>query len=256
MEKINIAIIGFGFLGKSLYNHILSNCSHINIQYIWSQSKKTIANCNSIVVNNMHDIEYDKLDLVIEVAHPSIIIDYGVDIIKYCSFMPLSLTAFAQQNIYKAIVEKAQLSQTTLYIAKGANIDLKMLHINKDKWESVQVITTKHPQNLGVISQSDNIAKTLYTGSTWGICKLYPRNVNSHAAIALATIGFDKTQSILISDPQASMGVLRCKAISSDLVLDITRKTTMVGVSGTAMISSIADSLTSIKSNNQPVVYC
>jgi len=43
----------------------------------------------------------------------------------------------------------------------------------------------------------------LYEGATREACKLYPRNVNVHAGIAIAGLGFDKTQSKIISDPDA-----------------------------------------------------
>lgn len=41
----------------------------------------------------------------------------------------------------------------------------------------------------------------MYEGCTKDACELYPRNVNAHAAVALAGLGFQKTQSKIISDP-------------------------------------------------------
>ncbi len=44
----------------------------------------------------------------------------------------------------------------------------------------------------------------LYEGSTREATKLYPRNVNVHAALALAGIGFDKTHSKIVADPSVN----------------------------------------------------
>jgi aspartate dehydrogenase len=43
---------------------------------------------------------------------------------------------------------------------------------------------------------------SLYEGSTRGACKAYPKNVNVHAATALAGLGFDRTVSTIVSDPE------------------------------------------------------
>ena len=66
--------------------------------------------------------------------------------------------------------------------------------------ESVKVTTTKRPKNLG---RDDKERTVLYEGPTRGACKAYPRNVNVHAGLAMAGLGLDKTQSIIVSDPDS-----------------------------------------------------
>ena len=62
-------------------------------------------------------------------------------------------------------------------------------------------MTTKSPKSLG---RTDEERTVVYDGPTRGACKAYPRNVNVHASIALAGIGFDQTCSKIISDPAVS----------------------------------------------------
>jgi len=67
--------------------------------------------------------------------------------------------------------------------------------------ESVTVTTTKSPASLGL--PPDEL-KVVYEGPVREACALFPRNVNVHAAIALAGLGFDRTLSRIVADPAVS----------------------------------------------------
>ncbi len=70
---------------------------------------------------------------------------------------------------------------------------------NRDVWESVEVVMKKPPANVdcanvGIDPDSIKTETVLYDGPTRGICPKFPRNVNTHASIAYAGIGFDRTK--------------------------------------------------------------
>ena len=71
-------------------------------------------------------------------------------------------------------------------------------------WTQVTIETIKNPKSLG---RDDKERCVLYDGPTREACYLFPRNVNVHATIAMAGIGFDKTCSRIISDPAVSTNV-------------------------------------------------
>ena len=73
---------------------------------------------------------------------------------------------------------------------------------NRDVWESVEVVMKKPPANVdcanvGIDPDSIKTETVLYDGPTRGICPKFPRNVNTHASIAYAGIGFDRTKVIV-----------------------------------------------------------
>ena len=73
---------------------------------------------------------------------------------------------------------------------------------------------------------------TLFDGTAREICPLYPRNVNSHAALALAGIGFDRTRSVLIADPALEVSIIEVEARGGGVEISIRRENPMMGVSG------------------------
>eukprot|EP00494_Astrolonche_serrata_P018071 UN18262 len=85
-------------------------------------------------------------------------------------------------------------------------------------WEKVTITMKKPPQSIDFTDSPDYVREditsetVLYDGPTRAVCAHYPRNVNSHAATALAGIGFDRTRSILIADPALDVSVIELSA--------------------------------------------
>jgi predicted dinucleotide-utilizing enzyme len=76
-------------------------------------------------------------------------------------------------------------------------------HIQARKDHSIAFVQDPFFQNdcevdCRVVPQKRTI---VYEGRAKDACELYPRNVNVHAAVALAGLGFEETQSRIISDP-------------------------------------------------------
>ena len=81
----------------------------------------------------------------------------------------------------------------------------------------------------------------LFDGTARQICPLYPRNVNSHAAVALAGVGFDRTRSVLIADPNSTESIIELEARGGGIAVQIRRANPMQGVSGVfTLISTLA----------------
>ena len=84
----------------------------------------------------------------------------------------------------------------------------------------MSIETTKNPASLG---REDTRRTVVFEGPTSQACKCYPRNVNVHAAVALAGIGFDRTESKIISDPavHTNTHVIRVKGAGIDMQLQV-----------------------------------
>lgn len=57
---------------------------------------------------------------------------------------------------------------------------------------SVTITTSKSPRSLGL---HEDVARRVFVGTAREACRRFPRNVNVHAAVAIAGIGFDRTVS-------------------------------------------------------------
>ena len=64
--------------------------------------------------------------------------------------------------------------------------------------------TTKSPKSLGLDPAKFHEPVVVFSGTTREACAAFPRNVNVHAAVALAGIGFDRTRSRIVADPSVS----------------------------------------------------
>jgi aspartate dehydrogenase len=106
------------------------------------------------------------------------------------------------------------------------------------------VVMKKSPKNVdcaaaGVDPDSITEETVLYDGPTRGICPMFPRNVNTHAAIAYAGIGFDRTRSRLIVDPSWSDATVAIHAKAPGVDLKVERVEEITGVTGASTPASI-----------------
>ena len=88
-----------------------------------------------------------------------------------------------------------------VFFPHGAIIGIDGLVDAGPTLKSVTVTTTKSPASLGLPPES---YKVVYEGPAREACVKFPRNVNVHAAIALAGLGFDRTVSRIVADPAVS----------------------------------------------------
>jgi aspartate dehydrogenase len=138
------------------------------------------------------------VDLVIETATAQAATELAPVILKYSDMVIFSTTAFADRDFQEKAQILCQEFRHNIFIPHGAILGLDGLIDGREVLQSVSITTTKRPENL---ARQDKVRTILYQGPTREACKLYPRNVNVHAGIALAGMGFDATHSRIISDP-------------------------------------------------------
>lgn len=92
-----------------------------------------------------------------------------------------------------------------------------------------------------------------YDGPTRGVLPLYPKNVNSHATLALALLGLDRTHSVLIADPALEDAVIEIHARGGGVSIDIEKHNPIKGVTGKLTILSVIETLKSIFGGGETV---
>ncbi len=202
--KRKIGLIGFGTIGKNLYEQFSAqNDTQVSFVYeIGEESAKLVP--EGLLVNSHDQLEKhlsgNKVDLVVEVATYQAVQALLPTIVKYTDMAVFSTCAFADEEFATRATELAKTLSRRIFIPHGAILGLDGISDGKGKLEAVSITTIKKPINLG---RQDTEKTVVFDGPTREACKLYPRNVNVHASVAIAGLGFDRTHSQIIADPMA-----------------------------------------------------
>lgn len=254
-KKTRIGLIGYGQIGRAVKAMIDGNqASGMEVVFVHDVVESALKDLpKDLVLKRMEDFSERKPDLVVEMAHPDITREWGVAILEATDYMLVSVTAMADRVLEQKMAETALKNGTRCFIPHGGVVGMDALVENRKLWESVDVIMKKPPRNIDyavVGINPDDIRKetVLYDGPTRGVCPKFPRNVNTHAAIAMAGIGFDRTHSVLIVNPAWTTAVVSIKARAPGLELNVERIEGISGVTGASTPASIYNSVQTVGS--------
>lgn len=197
-------MIGFGLIGQYLYKRAEAD-NNIEVKIIIDpHTQKPPWLPQNLFCKNLSELsEYD-LDLVVEAANASAAIDMLPHIPQKASLFIVSSSSLANHNFYDALRERGEVNNSPIYIPHGAILGTDGIVAGRSLIESICITTRKAPKNLNLSENEIKDAVVVFNGSTREACLKFPANVNSHATIALAGLGFDKTQSIIIADPSVT----------------------------------------------------
>jgi aspartate dehydrogenase len=214
-----IGIVGFGSLGQYLVKQSLSKPDQLQVVFVWNRSPAAIeqnaellGTSSIAVLRDLKDFATHSVDLIVEVAHPSISEQFGAQFLAHADYFCGSPTAFADAQTEAAVRSAATAHQHTLYIPAGAlwgaNDIAKMAQ--RGTLRALRISMAKHPLSLKLdgelatkladAAKVTDRAVVLYEGPVRALCPLAPNNVNTMACAALAGLGFDATHATLISD--------------------------------------------------------
>ena len=195
-------------------------------------------------LGTLDEIAASGADLVVEMAHPSYTQRWGERILERADYLPLSVTALADDDLRERLVTVARRSGTSLAIPHGALMGLDSLREWRHAWEEVTITFYKHPSNIdfsesGMAPPPLDADTVLYDGPARGIAAKFPRNVNTMITCALATIGLDRCRARLVSCPALRVAVAEVEARGRDgSLLKMRKEQPAIGVSGTEMFES------------------
>jgi len=248
-DRPRIGLIGYGYIGKYIYGQITTRPGlGLDVAFVHNRSPAKVADLPSdVILADLADFREQGADLIVELAHPDVTRRYGVDFLAHTDYMPLSLTAFADATLEAELLDTAHSAGTRVFVPHGAVIGLDALEEGRDTWDEVRIVMKKPVRSLDfsaapqIDAASIDGETVLFEGTARDICPLFPRNVNSHAAVALAGIGFDRTRSVLIADPALEVSIIELEARGGGVEISIRRENPMAGVSGVmTLMSSLA----------------
>jgi aspartate dehydrogenase len=250
-----IGLIGYGQIGKAVHEMIDSDpLNGMEVVFVHDQSAAVMEHVPAgLALADLNDFMSKSPDLVVEMAHKDVTSQWGRKIVEQTNYMLVSVTAMADGQLVDELDKISRQSGTRVFVPHGGVVGMDALLENRDVWESVEVVMKKPPKNvdcaaIGLDPEQIKEETVLYDGPTRGICPRFPRNVNTHAAIALAGIGFDRTRSILVVNPAWTTAVVAIKATGPGIELNVERIEGITGVTGASTPASIYNSVQMIGS--------
>ncbi|MXY77185.1 MAG: DUF108 domain-containing protein [Acidimicrobiia bacterium] len=263
-SRPRIGIVGYGLIGSYVYEQISSRPElGLEVAFVHNRSPERVAQLPSeLVLEDLGDFARHQPDLVVELAHASVTMAHGAAFLRHTDYMPLSLTALADADLERELLDTAEAGGTRLFIPHGAVVGLEAIGEGRDQWDEVTMVMRKSPSSIDFSEHptltGEGITEdtVIYDGPTRGICPLFPRNVNSHAALALGGIGFDRTRSVLeaVTDSHTSDIEITARGEAADLT--IRRVSPMKGVSGMFTLISALGSVVRAKSTGPGLQIC
>jgi aspartate dehydrogenase len=214
-----IGIIGFGTIGRA----ILAACRDNGLAEVGFVLGRPSAAppeglAPELFVTDLDAALARPVDLIVEAAVADVLTRNAERLLASADVLGLSCTALADAATEATIRAACTTHRRRWFVPHGAVLALDGLADGRDAIESVVITTTKSGKSLGVDPDTDGV---LYDGPTRGACGRFPRNVNVHAAVALAGIGFDRTISRVVAKPGHGMNEHHIAVAGDGIAWDI-----------------------------------
>jgi aspartate dehydrogenase len=213
---LEIALIGYGAIGRYVHAR-LTNETHAKVAAIVMRPERVAAiqdevGDSAIVVGSIEDLPGSPPGLVVEVAGHAGLAEHGVAALERGhDLLVVSVGALADPELYTRLMGAAEGHGGRILIAPGAIGGVDALAAAREGGlESVRY-TSRKPPGAWKGSPAEDVADLdalteateLYAGPADEAARLYPKNANVAATVALAGVGFSDTAVRLVADPEA-----------------------------------------------------
>jgi aspartate dehydrogenase len=220
---MKIGIIGEGAIGSYVRDSLLER-GHV-IRAILKRRERlqgpATEHDGTLYVASVEDLP-DDIEHMIDCAGHLALKSYGPDILRRgTDLTTVSIGALADPDLHQSLQQAATAGHAKLHLASGAIGALDCLRAARvGSLQSVTYIGRKPPRGWqGSAAETrldlDNLgasAEVHFDGTARDAAMEYPKNANVAAAVALAGLGFDKTQVKLIADPGISENIHEVQA--------------------------------------------
>jgi aspartate dehydrogenase len=231
-----IGLLGFGRIGRSLVDRIRADPA-FELGYALVRSATPDLSSETQVTDP--SVLADRpVDLCVEVATPDVLASVGPTVLEASDLAALSGGALADPAVADRISAAATEHGTELILPHAALLGIDGLVDARDALTDVTIETTKRPADIDFgftdeVSADDVDGPTeVFEGSVRDLCRALPRSFNSHATVALASLGLDETRSTLVADPAAERSTHVIRASGEQFALEIERESAIGDVEG------------------------
>ncbi len=222
--SLRLAIVGWGALARRLVELIAQ--AGLKVELIAIGLREDAPRSADLpvsvrVLTAPEQLQGLAIDLVVETARREVVRDWGIAALRYAkAFAPASTSAFVDEDCLQKLQAIAKAHGSRLLIFPGAlagvdalkaaaYLDLDFVrHIIIKPVASWRGTLAEQSLNLDEISEPTEF----FSGAARQAARDYPQNANVAVISALAGIGLDATQIVLIADPQATLNAHRIEA--------------------------------------------
>ncbi|XP_036797799.1 putative L-aspartate dehydrogenase isoform X1 [Oncorhynchus mykiss] len=281
LPVMRIGVVGYGHLGERvelpgqyLVDRLQREGAQVGLTlvFVWNRNTDKLREsvAEELILHNLPDFTDRGADVIVEVCHPKIVKDFGVQILSKAHFLVGSPSALSDPQLNQELRQAAEHHGRTLYIPSGAlwgGQDILRLN-DSGSLKALFIRMSKHPSCFrltgDVLSDwtEDEGRRVLFSGSVAELCPVAPNNVNTMAAAAIAagTLGFAGVQGEIVSDTALSdYHVVQVEVTGANgfTVHTVRRNPAKLGaVTGSATYNSFWSSLLVCKGHGGRVYLC
>lgn len=210
-----------------------------------------------VVADNLGDFLNLRPDIVVEAAgQPAVRETAEAALEQGCHYCVISTGALADAAFRARILDMTYSGAGRLVIPVGATAGLDgLLAMRQDGLSSVTYTSTKPPKAwkgtpAELAFDLDAIAAptVIFSGRADEAALRYPKNANLAATVALAGLGFERTQVKLVADPAATgnTGRIEAESTSSRLTVIVSGRSSAANpktsaITGMSVLSALAN---------------
>jgi aspartate dehydrogenase len=224
--KERVGIIGFGRIGQRIARSIGARSEGLELSAVLVRNPNTLAVrdiAGDVVFSaNPAELLNADLDVVVECASAGALLKLAPPLLfAGCDVIPLSLGAFADPAAEALLMAAARKGPGRIEIPAGAMGSIGFLAAAREHGLRDVSMKIAYPierwRGMGAEKFTDLDIRqpaTFMRGSVRDIALRFPGHLNVAASVALAGLGFDRTQVELIADPDISQAWFEINAVS------------------------------------------
>jgi aspartate dehydrogenase len=215
--ELRVAMVGFGAIGRSLAALIQAQLPQVRLTGIAkrsppSESDRALVSPDTTFVETASALSNIPADVVIECAGHQALVAFAPTLLREGrELLIASVGALAEQPLEASLLEAAAQGRARILLSTGAIGAVDLLCAARIGGLQSVCYTGRKPPRAWVGTPAEPLAQqalsagrsvTVFEGTAREAALRFPQNANVAATVALAGIGFEKTQAVLVADPE------------------------------------------------------